>query len=69
MGMNEQERIVILEREVVDLKIRMRVNELGVEELKATVTEIKKNTSKIVWLVGSALILAVLQFIVKGGLL
>lgn len=67
--MSDQERIQTLETEVVDLKIRMRVNELGVEELKMTVKEIKQNTSKIVWLVGSALILAILQFVFKGGLI
>lgn len=66
--MTEKERIQILEDEVVDLKIRMKVNELGVEELKTTVKEIKGNTSKIVWLVGTALVLAVVQFIIKGGI-
>lgn len=66
--MSDQERIQTLETEVVDLKIRMRVNELGVEELKTTVKEIKQNTSKIVWLVGSALLLAVANFIFRGGL-
>jgi hypothetical protein len=66
--MTERERIQVLENEVVDLKIRTRVNELGVEELKTSVKEIKGNTSKIVWLVGSGLILAILQFIFRGGI-
>jgi hypothetical protein len=67
--MNEQERILVLENEVVDLKIRMKVNEIGIDELKTTVKDIKGNTSKIVWLVGAAVILAVLNLIFKGGVI
>lgn len=66
--MTDKERIQVLETEVVDLKIRTRVNELGIEELKSSVKDIKGNTSKIVWLVGSGLILAILQFIFRGGI-
>lgn len=67
--MSDQERIQVLENDVVDLKIRMKVNEMAIGELKTSVNEIKSNTSKIVWLVGTALILAILQFILNGGLM
>lgn len=66
--MNEQERIQKLENEMVEVKITQKVHELSIGELRATVKEIKSNTNKIVWLVGSALILAVLNFIFRGGL-
>lgn len=66
--MSDQERIAKLEIDVVQLRIETEVNKMAIGELKTTVTEIKQNTNKIVWLVGSALILALLNLIFKGGL-
>lgn len=65
--MNDQERIKALEADVMDLKIRTKVNETNIQSVTDSVKEIKGNTSKLVWLVGSALILNLLGLIIKGG--
>lgn len=66
--MNDHERIAKLEDEVVQLKIDTEVNKRDIKEVKDSVSKIEGNTSKLVWLVGSALILTLLNLIVKGGI-
>jgi hypothetical protein len=61
------EKIAKLEQEVYDLKVRTSVNETNIKSVTDDVKEIKNNTSKMVWLVGSALILTLLNLIMKGG--
>jgi hypothetical protein len=53
---------------IQDLQIRMKVAETNIETVTKSVTDIKNNTSKLVWLVGSALVLTILNLIIKGGL-
>lgn len=65
--MNDQERIAKLEDEVVELKIASEVNKRDIKEVKDSVSKIEGNTNKLVWLVGSFIILAVLSVILKGG--
>jgi hypothetical protein len=65
--LNEDE-IRSLKEDVTDLKIRMKVAETNIETVTKSVTDIKNNTSKLVWLVGSALVLTILNLIIKGGL-
>lgn len=65
--MNDQERIAKIEDDVVELKIATEVNKRDIKEVKDSVTKIEGNTSKLVWLVGSALILTLLNLIIKGG--
>lgn len=60
-------RVAKLEDEVVELKIANEVNKRDIAEVKNSVSKIEGNTSKLVWLVGSFIILAVLSVIVKGG--
>lgn len=63
------EEIKNIKNEITDLKIRMKVAETNIEAVTKSVNEIKNNTSKLVWLVGSALVLTLLNLIVKGGLI
>jgi hypothetical protein len=64
-----EDRVKKLENEVTDLKIRTTVNETNIKSVTDDVKEIKNNTSKMVWLVGSALVLTLLNLIIKGGLI
>jgi hypothetical protein len=63
-----EDEIRLLKEDVTDLKIRMKVAETNIETVTKSVTEIKNNTSKLVWLVGGALVLTILNLIIKGGL-
>jgi hypothetical protein len=63
-----EDEIRLLKEDVTDLKIRMKVAETNIETVTKSVTDIKNNTSKLVWLVGSALVLTILNLIIKGGL-
>lgn len=65
--MNEE--IKALHNEITDLKIRMKVAETNIEAVTKSVNDIKNNTSKLVWLVGSALVLTLLNLIIKGGII
>ena len=62
-----EERIVKLEGDIVEIKIAVEVNKRDIKEVKDSVTKIEGNTSKLVWLVGSALIITLLNLIIKGG--
>lgn len=66
--MTDQERITSLEVEVVELRIASEVNKRDIKEVRDSVKDIKSNTNKIVWLVGSALIVYILNAILKGGI-
>jgi hypothetical protein len=63
------EEIKALHNEITDLKIRMKVAETNIEAVTKSVNDIKNNTSKLVWLVGSALVLTLLNLIIKGGII
>lgn len=65
--MNEE--IKALQDDITDLKIRMKVAETNIESVAKSVTDIKNNTSRLVWLVGSALVLTLLNLVIKGGLI
>lgn len=63
----EQAQIDQLKEEVSDLKTRMAVAESNIREISKKIDKIEGNTSKIIWLVGSAIILSALNMIIKGG--
>jgi hypothetical protein len=65
---NVEEEITQLKNEMIDIRIRTTVNENNIKTVTDSVKEIKQNTSKLVWLVGSALVLTILNVIIKGGL-
>ena len=58
-----------IEQEVYDLKVRTSVNETNIKTVTDDVKDIKNNTSKLVWLVGSAVILTILNIVLKGGVI
>jgi predicted nucleic acid-binding Zn-ribbon protein len=62
------EEIRTLKNDVIKLQIRMEVAETNIKTVTESVRDIKNNTSKLVWLVGSALVLTILNLIIKGGL-
>jgi len=63
-----EDEIRILKEDVKNLLIRMTVAETNIKTVTDSVKEIKNNTSKLVWLVGGALILTIINLIIKGGL-
>lgn len=54
-------------REEDDHAIRIALLEQGMDSIKKQLTGINGNMSKLVWLVFSALIIAVLKLVVLGG--
>lgn len=66
--MTPEEEMTNVKEEITNLKIRVTVAETNIKTVTDSVKEIKNNTSKLVWLVGSALILTILNLIIKGGL-
>lgn len=68
VSVTNEEEISSLKSEVNDLKIRVTVAETNIKTVTDSVKEIKQNTSKLVWLVGGALVLTILNLIIKGGL-
>jgi len=65
--MDIEQRVAKLEDDNVELKIAVEVNKRDIKEVKDSVAKIEGNTSKLVWLVGSALILTLLNLVLKGG--
>lgn len=71
----DEQRIVRLEndvtehkRDIGDLKTRLAVAENNIQEIKGDLTSIKSNTNWIIRLILGAIILAVIGFIMQGGL-
>lgn len=65
----EQERITKLEGEVVTMKIQIAVAQTDIATVKGKLDKIDANVNKLLWLVGGALILAILKVTFsKGGL-
>jgi hypothetical protein len=62
------EEVKTMRDEIKDLQIRMMVAETNIKTVTDSVKDIKNNTNKLVWLVGGALVLTVLNLIIKGGL-
>lgn len=63
----EQERLDKLEEKVRGLEVRAAVMESDINTIKISISKIEGNTSKIIWLVGSAIVIALLNLIIKGG--
>lgn len=58
-----------VEKRVGKVEDRMTRNETKIEHIEATLNDIKGNTNKIIWLIISAVILAVLKLIfIDGGI-
>lgn len=58
-----------LDSRVQNLEIRMGIAENNINKIEKKLDKIDNNTSKIIWLIISTIILAVLASIFKGGLL
>lgn len=63
----DQERLDKIEEKVRSLEVESAVMKSDINTLKASITKIEGNTSKIIWLVGSTIIIAILNLIIKGG--
>lgn len=50
------------------MELRLTLAEKDVQNITKKLDKIDGNTSKIIWLIASAIILAILEFILKGGL-
>lgn len=64
---NDAERIKSLEGDMMDVKIRLSVAESNIKEMGRKLDNIAANTNKIIWLVVSAIVLAVINSLIKGG--
>jgi hypothetical protein len=74
-AMAMENRVVKVEGEVHDLRLelndfktRLAVAESNIQDIKADLTSIKDNTSWIIRLIISAIILAIMGFVAQGGL-
>lgn len=63
----EQERLDKLEEKQREHEVRLAVAESDIKTIKTSISKIEGNTSKILWLVGSAIIIALLNLIFKGS--
>ncbi len=57
-----------LDTRVQNLEIRMGIAENNIDKIEKKLDKIDNNTNKIIWLIISTIILAVLASIFKGGL-
>jgi hypothetical protein len=63
----EQERLDKLETDMNQMNLRMTLAESNIDEMGKKLDKIEGNTGKIIWILVSAIILAVLNTILKGG--
>jgi hypothetical protein len=63
-----EDEVIVLKTEMSDVKTRLAVAESNIKDIKETLSSIKNNTTWIIRLVLGAIILAVLGFIMEGGL-
>jgi chromosome segregation ATPase len=54
--------------ELSDVKTRLAVAESNIKDIKADLTSIKSNTAWIIRLIIGAIVLAIVGFIIQGGL-
>jgi archaellum component FlaC len=64
----DQERITSLESDMVQVKINLAVAQSDIATVKEKLNKIDVNVNKLLWLVGGAIILAVLKATFGGGL-
>jgi archaellum component FlaC len=64
----DQERIKKLEDEQVLMKIDIAVAKTDITSVKDKLNKIDQNVNKLLWLVGGAIILAILKATFGGGL-
>jgi hypothetical protein len=67
--MDVEQEIKDLKRQVSDLDFRTKINERDIQAITAKLDKIEGNTSKIMWLIITAVVLALLNTIIKGGIL
>lgn len=63
----EQERLDKLETDMIQMNLRMTLAESNIKEMGKKLDKIEGNTGKIIWILVSAIILAVLNMIIRGG--
>jgi hypothetical protein len=63
----EQERLDKLENDMIQMNLRMTLAESNIKEMGKKLDKIEGNTGKIIWILVSAIILAVLNMIIRGG--
>jgi hypothetical protein len=67
--MDVEQEIKDLKKQVSDLDFRTKINERDIQAITAKLDKIEGNTSKIMWLIITAVVLALLNTIIKGGIL
>lgn len=65
--MDEREKDYGLEGRITSLEIRMAVAESNQKEFGRKLDDIKANINKLTWIVIGAVVLAILQTVLKGG--
>ena len=58
-----------LDRRVSKIESRMERSETKIENIEATLDDIKGNTNKILWIIITAIIVALLRMIFKEGMM
>lgn len=64
-----KEEVAELRGEVGDLKIRVAVAESNISEVKSKLNKIDTNISKLLWLVGAAILAIIINILFKGGII
>lgn len=64
----DSERISVLEGEMVAMKVDIAVAKSDIQMVKGKLDKIDSNINKLLWLVGGAIILAILKATFGGGL-
>lgn len=67
--MDVEQEIKDLKKQVSDLDFRTKINERDIQAITAKLDKIEGNTSKIMWLIITAVVLALLNTVIKGGIL
>lgn len=62
-----EDRVIKLESDMSDVKTRLAVAEAGLKDMKEDMQSIKNNTTWLLRLVIGAIIGAVLELVLKGG--
>jgi chromosome segregation ATPase len=65
----EQEQIDLLRADVSDIKTRLAIAENNIEKIEQKLDKIDTNLNKVMWILITAVLLAVLNVVIKGGII
>jgi chaperonin cofactor prefoldin len=65
----EQEQIDQLKSDVNDIKTRLAIAENNIEKIDQKLDKIDTNLNKVMWILITAVLLAVLNVVIKGGII